>query len=317
MFEILVITGPIYLIIMTGFLAVRFALFSQPEMRVLGKLVVNLALPCLLFNAVAQRSLADILDPGYLLAYATGTLLVIATGLFVGRQIKLESASAKVYVAMGMSSSNSAFVGFPILLLTLPAVAPAAFAMNVIIENLLVLPLLLLLADRGEPGQAGDVGQFAATLYRLLRHPLILALFSGLTVAMLELELPLPLTRSIDLFAQASSAISLLVIGGTLHGLSLSGMTRRALPVVLGKLLLHPLLVFLAFKGWANCGLTVSPAIVQAGILLAAMPTMSVYPVLAQRHGQEVPAAASLLLTTLGSFVSVNALLALLHAGYL
>ncbi len=316
MFEILVITGPIYLIIVIGLLAVHFALFSKADMRVLGKLVLNLALPCLLFNAVAQRSFTEVFDIGYLLAYAIGTLAMIAGGLFWVSRVCRQAAPADVYGAMGMSSSNSAFVGFPILLLTLPTIAPSAFAMNVILDNLLVLPLLLLLADGGGKEGCSNRQLIGQLLRRLLTHPLILALMMGLTVALLGLQLPTPLTRTIGLFAQASSAVSLLVIGGTLYGLSMHGMARQVLPVVLGKLLLHPLLVLAAFGGLGVMGLAISQEMKQAGVLLAAMPIMSVYPILAQRHGQEATAAASLLLTTLLSFISVNLLIALLHAGY-
>ena len=52
-------------------------------------------------------------------------------------------------------------------------------------------------------------------------------------------------------------------------------------------------------------------------ILLAAMPVMSIYPILAQRHGMEGDAAATLLLSTLASFISLNLLIATLHAGWL
>jgi len=55
----------------------------------------------------------------------------------------------------------------------------------------------------------------------------------------------------------------------------------------------------------------------QAGILLAAMPVMGIYPILAQRHGMEGDAAATLLLSTLASFISLNLLIATLHAGWL
>ena len=56
MLEMLSITGPIYLTISIGAASVRFALFSKSDMRVIGKLVINLALPCLLFNVLCQRA---------------------------------------------------------------------------------------------------------------------------------------------------------------------------------------------------------------------------------------------------------------------
>lgn len=317
MLEILSITGPIYLIILIGVLAVRFELFSKADMRVLGKLVINLALPCLLFNALSQRDFAEIVRIDYLAAYALGTLTVVACGFFWAARINGQRGAAGAYVAMGMSSSNSSFVGFPILLLTLPAVAPSAFALNLVIENLLILPLLLMIAD-SSGRDAVPAGILIRQLgRRLAGNPLIIALILGLLAALLQVRLPTPLTRTVTMFAQASGVLSLLVIGGTLYGLPLRGLARRVLPVVLGKLLLHPLLVFAAFAALAAAGLATPPALRQAGVLLAAMPVMSIYPIFAQRHGHEGDAAATLLLTTLGSFFSLNLLIALVHAGWL
>ena len=75
--SILAITGPIYIVIALGFLAGRSGLFSRADMRVLGKFVVNFALPALLFTALSQRHVADILNGRYLAAYALGSLAVL------------------------------------------------------------------------------------------------------------------------------------------------------------------------------------------------------------------------------------------------
>ena len=199
----------------------------------------------------------------------------------------------------------------------MPAIAPAAFALNLMVENLFVLPLLLLLADSGEHGAGHFWTAMRQMARRLLTNPLILALFFGLAAALLELRLPAPLDRTVTMFAQASSALSLLVIGGTLVGLSLQGIAQRVLPVVAGKLFLHPLSVMTAFAGLALAGFALPTEMRQAGILLAAMPVMGIYPILAQRHGMEGDAAATLLLSTLASFISLNVLIATLHAGWL
>jgi malonate transporter and related proteins len=313
----LAITGPIYLIMLIGALTVRFELFSKADMRVFGKLVINIALPCLLFNALSQRDIQEVVNFTYLGGYTAATLLLITFGFFWARRVVGLEAPGGAYMAMGMSSPNSSFVGFPILLLTLPAVAPMAFAMNLIIENLLVLPLLLMLAETGG-NAAQSRGEIARHLARrLVTNPLILALTFGLTAALLEFRLPAPIARTVTLFAQASSALSLLVIGGTLFGLPWHGLGKRVVPVVCGKLLLHPLLVFAAFFLLAQHGFYMSPDMKQAAVLFAAMPIMSIYPILAQRHGYEGDAAAGLLVTTLASFLTLNLLVALVHAGAL
>jgi malonate transporter len=100
MLEILAITAPIYLIILIGAVTVRFGLFRKADMAVLGKLVFNLALPCLLFDALSRRNIHEVINIAYLLAYSTGTLLVIGLGLIWSRYVTGLRTTAGVYAAI-------------------------------------------------------------------------------------------------------------------------------------------------------------------------------------------------------------------------
>jgi malonate transporter len=71
---------------------------------------------------------------------------------------------------------------------------------------------------------------------------------------------------------------------------------------VAGKLLLHPLLAFLA--------LPLDGAVLQtAAVLSACMPMMSIYPILAQKYGREGLCAAALVATTVTSFFTISGFL--------
>jgi predicted permease len=137
---ILGITGPIYLVIALGYIATRQGLFAKADMQVFGKFTLKLALPALLFNALSQRSIGEILNGHYLMAYALGSMGVILGGLFWARKVKGHSLSYSSMMAMGMSCPNSGFVGYPIMLLTLGPVAGVALALNMVVENLLLIP---------------------------------------------------------------------------------------------------------------------------------------------------------------------------------
>jgi malonate transporter and related proteins len=309
MTSILSITGPIYLAIALGYACTRFGWFSRADMRVFGQFVLRLALPGLLFNAVATREIADILNVSYLLAYLAGTLAVIILGLAWGKRQHLPSTD-NVIVAMGMSCSNSSFVGYPILLLTLAPVAAVALALNMMVENLVVIPLLLVLAERGRHQGGSGLQMLQRTAWQLAKNPLIIALALGLTVALMRWQLPEPLSRSINLFATASAGLSLFVIGGTLFGLPLKGMGRQIAPIVVAKLLLHPLAVALATLALPLIGLpALAPHLQLAAVMLAAMPMMGIYPILAQSYGKEDLGAAALLVTTVASFFTLSGLL--------
>ena len=309
MLEILAITSPIFIIILIGFLMTRFGLFTKADMRTFGKFVVNLALPALLFNALAQRQLSEILNASYLLAYAVGSLTVVGLAFFWSRRVAGQDPQVSTFYAMGMSCSNSGYVGYPILLLTLPAVAGVSLALNMMVENLLMLPLLLTLAERGHAG-GGAWATLQKLLKRLATNPLMLGLLAGLTVSLLEIRLPEVITRTVSMLSAASGAVSLFVIGGTLVGLPIGGMGKEVAPIVIGKLILHPLLVFLAITFIPALGFgQVDPALQMAAVLMAAMPMLGIYATLAQQYGQEDFSAVALLLTTIAAFFSLSGLL--------
>ena len=103
------------------------------------------------------------------------------------------------------------------------------------------------------------------------------------------------------------------MIGGSLVGLQLAGIRGDIALITCGKLLLHPLCV-LAFVLLFP---PEQPLLRAAAILFAAMPMLSIYPVLAQRHGHERLCAAALLAATVSSFVSISLLIAFLPAAWL
>ncbi|MDB5930487.1 MAG: Auxin Efflux Carrier [Polaromonas sp.] len=310
MLDILAITGPIYITILLGFLTTRWGLFNAADMRVLGKFVINLALPALLFNSLAQRSLGEILNGSYLLVYASGSLLTLGLGWLWARRAAGRDGTTSAYYAMGMACSNSGFVGYPILLLTLGPVAGVILGLNMIVENLLMIPLLLALAESGQGRASAWHRVLRQSLASLLRNPILLGLLAGFTVSLMGWTLPSALARTMTLFAQASGALSLFVIGGALVGLKIQGLRRPVLQIVAGKLLLHPLAVLAMLLLFEAAGLAAMPPAMRVGaVLMAAMPMMGIYTLLAQKHGLEGLAAASLLGCTVASFFTISLLL--------
>ena len=314
MLEILGFTGPIYITIVLGYAAVRYGLFARADLRVLGQFVIYLALPALVFNALAQRAPAEIFHLDYLGAMALGSLLMAALGWLWARQAAGQDACTSAYYGMGMSCANSGFVGYPIALLVLGPVAGVALALNMIVENLLMIPLLQVLAENGHSQRSGWRQVARASLHSLARNPLVLAIVAGLVFSLLGWRLPASAARTVGLFAQASSALSLFVIGGSLTGLQAKGMGGPVLQISLGKLLLHPLAVWAATALWEQLGAQpMSPPLRNAAVLMAAMPMMGIFPILAQRHGREGLAAAALLGATVLSFFSISGLLWLMR----
>ena len=294
---VLAITGPVYLLVAVGWLATRAGLFQRADMRV-----------------EQQRSVGEVLNPVFLAAYALGSLAAMAIGILWARRVAGKSLSASAIVGMGMSCPNSGFIGFPLVAQLLgPVTGGIGLALVMVVENVLLLPLALAIADSdlGEEGAGRSRGErwraaLAQSLRGLVRNPMIWGIALGFLSSLVGFRLPGPLARAVDLLALSCAAVSLFVIGGSLVGIQARGMARDVAAIALGKLLLHPLLVL----GLVFLLPPTTRELQLAVVLFAATPMLGIYPILAQKHHQDQLAAAAQLGATVASFFTLTVLLA-------
>ncbi|KQO28547.1 permease [Pseudomonas sp. Leaf83] len=308
MLAVLSITAPIFILIGLGFFSARIALVNRDQVRGMGTFVIYFALPSLVFKALAERSLSEVLNGPYLAAYAMASLSLFGIGLLLARRWRGLDLSSSAILAMGMAVPNSGFVGYPIAVMVIGPTAALAMALGMLVENLLMIPLALAIAEAGrQDGQGWTVVR--ETALRLLRNPLIIAIVLGLGMSLLELRLPVVPARVIEMLAAASAPVALFVIGATLNGMKAGGMAADLAQTSIGKLILHPLLMFAALSLVPG----VDPLLMVAGVLFASAPMLSVFPILGQRFGLEERCAAALVGCTVLAFFSISVLLALLR----
>lgn len=304
MLFILSIIVPIFMLIALGYGAVRWQLITAQSIQGLGQFVLYFAMPALLFQSLSQMEFQEVLEPLYLIAYAGGSLLTLAVALLLIRYFRHKDGSLAAIQTMGMTVPNSAFFGYPILLQVLESSSAKAFAMSVMVENLIIIPLGLLLLEYSDP--KGDRHQnnslWWLLLSRLLRNPLLLAIIAGLSVSLLDIRLPDTINTPLRLLGQASVAVALFAIGGSLVGNTIQSKLPDMGIVMVGKLILHPLLAALMI--WLlppfDAGLS------KALVLIAAMPMMSMYPIIGAQYGHGRFCSSTLLLTTVTAFITIS-----------
>lgn len=311
MLDILAITGPIFIVIAVGFAAVRSGLFAKADTRALGAFVINIALPAVLFKALSQRSFGEVMNPTHLAAYAIGSLAAFGVGVAVMRVLRRQPMPKAAIVGMGMAMSNSAFIGFPVALQLFGQVAAVGLALALIVENLILLPLVIALAESSGDNGARVGRVVAQTFARLLKNPIVLAIVAGFGASLLGLRPPLMLAKAIDMLALASAPVALFVIGGALVGQKVGGMVGDLGLIAAGKLVLHPLAVLGMF--WLLP--PVDPVLQMAGVLFASAPMATVYPIIGQKYGQDGMCSAALVVTTVASFVTLSVVVGVLRAG--
>lgn len=310
MIDVLSITFPLFAAIGLGYGSVAFGVFSSADMKVLGRYVLDIALPALLFSAVAGRDLGEVLHPGYLLAYATAGLATVLIG-YVAVTLTGTGPARRAVAVLGMVVPNSAFVGYPALLLVLPDIAGQILVLNFLVENVILIPLGLILLDLSRPRPGRTIGTVLAGIAKdFIRRPFVIGLLLGLFVSVSGLPYPEPVERFMTILAGSASALALVVIGGTLYGLPMRGDRALAGGIAAGKLVLHPLMAAVAVAICSMTGLVELPdAFRQAAILSAAIPMFSIYIILAQPYGHDGIASIALLTAVISSFVTLSAVL--------
>ena len=306
---VLGITAPIFMLILLGYVGIRAAILPKEALPALSKFVLFFALPSVMVTKISAMDMNVIFNASFVGIYALGGLLTFALTVGATRLFLKETLPTSSVTGLGAMMPNSSFIGFPILLQFLDGNAAQAFAMVLMVENIVFLPLGLILIEMAS-NQGGGVNKaiFIKVLKRITTNPIILSVFAGVVMSSTGLHFPAFIGSSLTLLSQAAAPTALFVIGGSLVGVVMHGSRLRIGLVALMKLICFPLVVF-------TCVLLtpqLAPELGVALVVFSAMPMFSIYPIIGGEYGQRGYCASSLLVTTVASFFSISALLAIL-----
>lgn len=309
MFTVFSITLPIFALIGTGVIAARFLGLERKDTKGLASLVWYFALPALILRAFVLHPIGEFFHLDYFLLYLTASLATFAIALSTARFGRKKSLTESALIALGSSTSNSGFVGFPVASLVVGPLAPIGLALNMIIENLFTLPAGMALAEEGQRGGAGALRALRDSAVSLARNPLILALLIGAALSASGADVKaMAIFRAVDMLANASGAVALFIVGITLASTKASGgLLPDAIQVSLGKLVLHPLCVLVVSLLMPG----IDPMLRKMAIVYAASPMFTVFPIIGHRFGYQDMASTALLIATTASFVTISTILAL------
>lgn len=311
MLTVFATTFPIFAMVALGYGLVSFRIFKPESVQLFSYYVMNVALPALIFNAVSSNSVSEVMDEGFLAAFALGSLATIIVA-FLWFSVATGPVRRSIAV-MGSTTCNSGFVGYPLMAIAFPDIAQRVLAMNMLVEAVLVAPITFLIFASASTVHAarGRTGIRAMAL-NILRRPVVLALLLGLALSTAGIAVPAPVMRLTSMIEDSAAAIALLVIGGAVAGLPMRGNRALAGQIVAGKLLLHPLMTFLAVLALGAFGITLGADMYAAVLLSAAVPMPSLVAALAHEVDQAGLASLALLGAVIGAFFTLSALLMVL-----
>ncbi|MBF6617184.1 MAG: AEC family transporter [Candidimonas sp.] len=301
---------PLFALILLGYVAAKKRLMGPGAVDSLNKFVVWMALPALLFQAMAEISWQEINQPGYLAGSLLAIAVVFGASCLLDRRRNGRLADVSIE-ALAASYSNAGFMGIPLCLIvfgpeSLPAVVLAILLTACVLFAFSIMLIEIdLLQTRSVWRTAGKVGR------SLLRNPLVAAPLLGLLVALVGQPLPYAVTQFTTLLGAAASPCALVTIGLFLAQGSPNERHGVVWRIVGLKLLLHPLVTFVLVY-WV---FQMPPMWAAVAVLLAALPVGTGPFMLAKLYERE-PGVTSraILISTVLSLITVSALVALIDA---
>lgn len=292
------ITLPVFLMVILGIVLRRRNMIDDAFIAVSSKLVFNLALPALMFIAVATADL-EVASHWPLIIFSVAAAVLAAAVAFVWASLSGHAGAVHGAFVQSAFRSNLGIVG---LALCIAAFGSEGAALGALILAV-VTPVYNLLSVWVLGRHQAE--NWTEHLVNIARNPLVLALFAALILQWLEIPLPDIIHQTGRWLGQMALPLALIGSGGSisqqLRG-SFSGTVRQ---IVLLKLILLPAIVL---TGAAACGFRGTEIGVIA--LMFASPTAAAAFVMAKAMNSDaLLTARAIALTTLGSLLSISAFL--------
>ncbi|MFW2830064.1 AEC family transporter [Sphingomonas sp. ID0503] len=300
---------PIFALIAAGFGFARIRGLGRDAVGYLTAFVIWLALPALLFRAMAEARFVDVWQPGFLLSFGAGMVVAFAIGIATGGP----GLTRRGIDGLTAGYANATFLGIPV---AVALVGQATGLAAAILATLLTVVVLFAVTvgmaeyDRHRGGRLGPT--LARVVASTLRNPLVLAPLAGGVWGALRLPMPVPLHVFADMLGSTASPCALVTIGMSLAQREETGAAPagRVAWLVSVKLLLQPAVTAAIAFGL----LTMPRDWAMAAVLIAAQPTGTGPFMLASLYGQEARLASRvILISTVLSIVSVTVVATLLR----
>lgn len=306
----LAIICPVFAIIAAGYFCGRKGLLGPTASTELNRFVVYLALPALLFQVMAEAKWSALWQPGFVASFAIGTFVVFG-GTLGYRVLRGEHLTDASIDGLNAGYANVGYIGFPLceVIFGRPSLALVTIATILTVSVLFAVAIILV-----------EIGLQTERRYRrlarkiaanLARNPLLVAPVLGAAWSTLGVALPSPVTSFLHLMGAAASPCALVSLGLFLAAKHRGAQSPKSVAIGLSalKLIVQP-----AITAICAYGLFRLPAVpAAAAVLLAALPTGTGPFMIAEFYKREaVLTSTTILMTTVGSALSVTACIALL-----
>jgi hypothetical protein len=238
------VIAPVFLVVGAGYLARWRGWMRDSDIDGLMTFAQGIAIPLLLFRAIATLDLGRDFDAALLLAFYCGALAGFVAGLAGARGLFRRSWEDSIAIGFVGLFSNSLLLGLPI---TERAYGTGALTANYAIIALHAPFCYAVGITAMEIARAGGTPARALpgkVLRAIFSNALVLGITAGFVVNLAGIALPGILTEAVDLLVRAGIPAALFGLGGVLHRYRPEGDMRVILFICAISLVVHPAITF-------------------------------------------------------------------------
>lgn len=307
---------PFFGLIALGYCAARIIRLPIEALGWMNMFIIYVALPAMFFNLLAETPVEELTRWRFVFATTLSTFIVFVLMFMIAILRSGGRIAESTIMGLAAAYGNVGYMGPGLALLALGPGALVPVALIFCFENILhftLAPLLMALAGKGAEGR--PAWRLALDVVRsIVLHPFILATMVGIGAAVAGVRPPGPLQTMLDYLGGAAAPCALFAMGVTLALRPLKRIPAEAIFIVPIKLIVHPILAYVLVSYIGDF----PPTWVYTAMLLTALPSATNVYVMAQQYDVWVErGSAMVLMTTIGSVITVTFFLYLMTSAIL
>jgi predicted permease len=293
---------PIFSLVVLGIIARARGFLPTEFLGPANRLVYYLAIPAMIFRAIANASLTRQFNPTVLWL----TLVAMVVLFFICRMsslvLRVPVATRGAFIQCSFHG-NLGYIGLAVAFYHLGAdgLARASIlaAFVMILQNFLAVAVL---QSHRQNQAEGEGGRISAVAGKIIANPVIISASAGILFSMAGLSMPLVVDRTLQILSGLALPMALLIIGGSLSLQLIKARVTALVGACLLKLVILPGLAVLLYRLAGQALEHYMPA-----LILLASPTATIAYVMAREMDADSDfAVAAISATTLISAVTYS-----------
>uniref|UniRef100_UPI003FEED7E3 AEC family transporter n=1 Tax=Roseburia sp. TaxID=2049040 RepID=UPI003FEED7E3 len=288
------VTFPIFLVMVIGYILRQIGMLNENFVTVANRFNFKVTLPFMLFRDISSVDVRAVFDVKYVLFCA-----VVSTVCFWliwgGTKLFLKEQSMRGAFVQASFRSSAAVMGLAFIqnIYGTSAMGPLMIVGAVPLYNIFSV---IVLTFEGEQSEEIDKKQkIKEACINIAKNPIILGILTGLVAALLRIDFPVVIDKTINNVAQMATPLALITIGAGFEGRKALAKIKPTIAASMIKLVIQPL-IFLPVAAWM--GFT-GEKMIAILIMLASPTTPSCYIMAKNMKNDGTLTASVIVMTTL------------------